>query len=141
MAAEDHIHIYQGAVTAGGTNGTQVSEGTNLAPVSVGPLNATDNEVSDPVKLAVRCDEGFITSGNTIISLTGETADKWALAPDNAGQAGTFGAYGAALTITAPVGDTNTIFWAKARATEDEPDPTNDRKVKFNTAALIAEAE
>ena len=48
------------------------------------------------------------------------------LAPDNAGTAGTFGAWGAALTVEDTVTDTNTIIWAKFRALEAEAIPYND---------------
>lgn len=136
----NHVHIYKGTVTAGGTDGTQVSEGTNLAPITVGPLNATSNEESGAVKLAIRCDAGYVTTGNTTITPTGTTAVKWALAPDNAGVPGVFGAYGASLTIATAVDATNTIFWAKAKATADEADPVNDATVKLQTQATVAAA-
>lgn len=130
------IHIYQGAVTSGGTNGTQVSEGTETSPIIVGPLNATNNEESAAIKLAVRCDAGYNTSGNTVITPTGTTADKWALAPDNAGVAGSFGAYGSALTISSVVGTTNTLFWVKAKASNTE-NPVNDTSVDLVVSATI----
>jgi len=132
------IHVYKGTVTSGGTNGTLVSEGgAQTAPITVGPLNATDNEVSTDQKLAVRCDTGYVTSGDTTITPTGTTAAKWALAPDNAGVAGTYGAYGAALTVSSVIDATNTIFWAKAKATSDES-PVNDVSVSLQVSALIA---
>lgn len=49
-----------------------------------------------------------------------------ALAPDNAGSAGTFGAWGGALTVEDTVTDANTIVWAKFRALEAEAIPYND---------------
>jgi len=133
----NHIHVYQGNPTAGGTNGTQVSENTGLAPVSVGPLNATDNEESGDIKLAVRCDAGYATVGDVTVTPTGTTANKWALAPDNAGAAGVYEAYGAALTITGPVTAVNKLFWVKAKATSDEPDPVNDASVDLVVTAEI----
>lgn len=130
-----YIHVYQGNPTAGGTNGTQVSEGTGTAPVSVS-LNASNNEESAPIKLALRCDAGYQTNGNITITPVGTTASKWALAPDNAGSAGTFGAYGASLTVSSVVGAANVIFWAKAKATSDET-PQNDVSVDFQVQATI----
>ena len=81
-----YIHVYT-TPTAGGTDGTQVSEGTGLQPISV-TLNATNNEESTPIKLALRCDSDFQTNGNITISVVGTTLTKWALAPDNARVAG-----------------------------------------------------
>lgn len=131
-----YIHTYQGTVTSGGTDGTQVSENTGLAPIIV-TLNATNNEESSAIKLAVRCESGYTTSGNTTITPTGTSSSKWALAPDNAGSPGTFGAYGAALTISSAIGATNQLFWAKAKATSDET-PVNDATVDLVIAATIA---
>ena len=99
-----YIHVYM-TPTAGGTDGTQVSEGTGLQPISV-TLNATNNEESTPIKLALCCDSDFQTNGNITISLVGTTQAKWALAPDNAEVAGTFGSYGANLVIATVVGAT-----------------------------------
>ena len=127
-----YIHIYQGSVVAGNTSGTQVSEGDSISPITC-TLNATNNQVSDPIKLAIRCDganppdapNGYTTTTNTIITPTGTTYDKWALALDNSGSAGTFEAYGDPLTITDIIGTTNTIFWVKAKSISSET-PIND---------------
>lgn len=123
-----YIHMYMGSPTAGGTNGTQVSEGTGTTPITTGNLNASTNEEGAAIKLALRCDTGYNTYGNTTVTPTGTSASKWALANDNSGSAGTFGAYGAALTISSIINTTNTIFWAKAKATSDET-PSNDTTV------------
>jgi hypothetical protein len=131
------IKIYKDNPTAGGTNGTLVSSGTGLAPISTGVLRADLNEVSANIKLAVRCDSGYETSGNTTISLTGTTASKWSLAPDSSGSPGTWGAYGGSLTITSKVDSTNTIFWARAKATSDEL-PVNDTTVQLKAEAVIS---
>jgi len=135
-----NIHVYKGTVTAGSTNGTQVSEGTGAEPISIGPLKASLNEESDPVKLAIRCEADYETIGNTTITPTGTSSAKWALAPDNAGSAGAFGSYGAALTISSTIDDTNTLFWAKAKATNDEANPVSDTSVDLVVAAVIAAA-
>ena len=95
-------------------------------------LNATNNEESTPIKLALRCDSGFQTNGNITISVVGTTLAKWALAPDNAGAAGTFG-YD---LIAAVVGVTNVLFWAKAKATSDEA-PQNDTSVDVQVSATF----
>jgi len=133
------IGIYFGTLTAGGTNGTRASEGTGATPVSIGPLNTATNEISAATKLAIRCDSGYAAAANATITPTGTTAAKWALAPDNSGSAGTFGAYGAALTITGAITAVNQLFWAKAKATSDES-PSNDTSVDLVIAATISPA-
>ena len=129
------IGIYFGTVTAGGTDGTRASEGTGATPITIGPLDTATNEESSAVKLAIRCDSGYAATGATITP-TGTTATKWALAPDDAGSAGTFGAYGAALSVGA-VSDANTLVWAKAKAASAES-PSNDVSVDLVIAATIA---
>ena len=132
-----YIHSYFGTVTQGGVDGTLVSEGTGLVPITT-PLILVGNECS-PIKLAARCDSGYATYGSTVITPTGTTYDKWALAPDNAGAPGTFGAYGAALTIAGQIGATNQLFWAKAKAVNGET-PQNDTTVDLQVAATIQAA-
>ena len=127
-----YIHVYQGAtITSGGTEGTLVSEGTGLSPISI-TLNATNNQISDPIKLALRCETGYQTTGNCVITPTGTTATKWALSLDGV----TFGAYGDPLTITSVIGATNTIFYSKAKSTSDET-PINDTSVDLEVTATI----
>ncbi|AEG14684.1 hypothetical protein Desku_1097 [Desulfofundulus kuznetsovii DSM 6115] len=133
------IHVYMNNPTAGGTDGVLVSEGTEANPITVGPLNATENEESAPIKLALRCETGYKTSGTVTVQPVGTKADKWALAPDVAGAPGTWQAYGAALTIEDVISDTNYVFWAKARATSDEP-PQNDTSVDIQVQAMIVAA-
>ena len=129
------IGIYFGTVTAAGTDGTRASEGTGATPITIGPLDTATNEESDPVKLAIRCDSGYSDTGATITP-TGTTATKLALAPDNSGSPGTFGAYGAALELGV-VSDANTLFWAKAKTVSTET-PTNDTSVDLVIAATIS---
>lgn len=62
-------------------------------------------------------------SGNAVVC---RSKYQIALAPDNAGVAGTFGDWGAALTISDTIADVNTIFWAQARAVAAEVVPYND---------------
>jgi len=129
-----YIHSYKDSPTSGGIDGTLVSENTGLTPIAT-PLILVGNECS-PIKLAVRCDSGYATYGSTVITPVGTTYDKWALAPDSAGSPGTFGAYGAALTISGQVGATNQLFWAKAKAVNGEA-PQNDTTVDLQVAATI----
>ena len=131
------IGIYYGSVTANGMDGTRASEGTEATPIIVGPLDTATNEESSATKLAIRCDSGYVTGNDSTITPTGTTANMWALAPDSAGSAGTFGNWGAALTFSSAIPDSNTLFWAKAKAASTET-PTNDTSVDLVIAATIS---
>lgn len=135
-----YIHVYQGNPTAGGTNGTLVSEATEASAISF-TLNASNNEESTAMKLAVRCEVGYqTTSAGVTVDIVDNSASgkdlKWALASDNAGSAGTFGAYGATLTLSGVIGATNVIFWVKAKATSDEA-PQNDTNVDLKVEGIV----
>lgn len=125
--------MYMGNPTVGGTNGTMVSEGNGSNPVTVGPLNASTNEVSASQKLALRCESGYETVGDTTITPTGTTAAKWALSSNGSSWTG----YGAPLTVTSKIGATNIIFYARARATSDES-AVNDASVDLKVDAVLA---
>ena len=125
--ANAYINLYTGTVTAGGTDGTAVSTGdTETSPVSV-TLNATNAETAI-VKCALRCESGYKTSGNTVITFTGTSTAKWQIASDNnyadatAAAAATFAT---SLTISTAINATNTIVWLKALSSADES-PAND---------------
>jgi len=131
-----YIHMYKDNPTAGETDGIQVSEQTENAPVTVTLTVAGSDVESGAIKLALRCESGYQTSGDTTITPTGDSSDKWALAPDNGGSPGTFGSYGDSLTISDTIGATNYIFWAKAKALASE-DPQNDATVDLKIDATI----
>ena len=125
--ANKYINIYAGNPTAGGTDGTAVSTGdTEASPVSV-TLNASNAETAI-VKCALRCNSGYNTSGNTVITFTGISTAKWQVAADNnyadatAAAAATFAS---TLTISTSIAATNTIVWLKALSSTDES-PAND---------------
>lgn len=126
-----YIHMYKNNPTFGGTDGDLISEGTGLNPLQV-TLNATNNEESSPISLALRCESGYQTSGNTIITPVGITTSKWALSADNI----TWEDYGSHLVINSTIGEVNTIFYIKAKATSDEA-PTNDTSVMLQVQATI----
>lgn len=129
-----YLHIYKNNPTAAGTDGTQVSEdGTQLTPISIGPLSATNNEVSAAVALAIRCDTGYVTAANIVITPTGTDAAMWALSADGT----TWGAYGAALTITSVINTTNTLFYARAKAASTENPHTDTTVSLVVTCAVI----
>lgn len=129
--------MYKNNPTAGSTNGVLVSEGTHTEPISTGVLRADLGAESAPIKLAVRCNQGYEVQGDTTISLVGEHSSQWRLALDNNGNPGSWFPWGASI-ILANVKDVNVIFWAKARTSIGEL-PLNDRTVQIRTRAVITQ--
>ena len=72
------LHIYMNNPTEGGKDGTEVSSGTELAPISV-LLDAGKGE-QKAVKCAVRCENGFHIDGTLTVKFVGDHADKWKVA-------------------------------------------------------------
>ena len=75
------LHIYMNNPTVGGKDGTEVSSGTELAPISV-LLDAGKGE-QKAVKCAVRCESGFHIDGTLTVKFVGDHADKWKVASNN----------------------------------------------------------
>ena len=63
-----------------------------------------------------------------------------ALAPDNTGEPGTFGDWGAALELSETIGDTNFIIWLKVRALAAEAIPYNDIAASLSIAYRVGAA-
>ena len=137
------IKIYKNNPTAGGTDGTLVSSGTGLNPIESGAIKVPESGYAEGnwIKLAVRCDTGYETvedsSRHARISIEDSAGvTLWQLAPDNAGSAGTPEDWGDPLDFLTKIGDTNTIFWARARVASTE-EPANDESVDIQVAATI----
>jgi len=129
-----YIHMYDTNPTVNLTDGTLVSEsGLGTHPILI-ILNATNNEISSGVKLAIRTETGFqTTSGvNTSISIIGTNSNKWALSLDNI----TWEAYGSPLTLTAQITPINKILYVRAKSTSDEI-PMNDISVSLSCVSQI----
>jgi len=141
------IKIYKDDPTVGDTDGTEVSSGTGLAPVSSGAIVIpdTDFEEGSWVKLAVRCDRGYGTVLNEgrharITIEDSGSVNKWQLAPDdnNSADEGSASDWGELLDFTDQIIDENTVFWVRARAEHDEL-PQNNTSVQIRVEALIGE--
>lgn len=128
--ANAFINLYMNNPTAGGTDGTAIStDGTYTSPLTVS-LDAAINE-SKTVKLAVRTETGYTTTGSTTISDNGDTNDRWKLClTEN-------GTFTDSITISNAVTDVNTVFYAKASSADTEV-PSTDRSVSLRVAATIA---
>ena len=130
------LHIYMNNPTAGSTDGTEVSSGTELAPISV-LLDAGKGE-QKAVKCAVRCESGFRIDGTLTVKFVGDHAGKWKAATDNKYTAETAlesAEWKDSISLSG-VADKNTIFWVKALSTTDEP-PQQDTSVDIQAEGLL----
>ena len=132
----EKLHIYMNNPTEGSKDGTEVSSGTELAPISV-LLDAGKGE-QKAVKCAVRCESGFHIDGTLTIKFVGDHADKWKVAMDHN--------YTTDTVLTAAdwkdeialsgVGTVNVIFWVKAMSSSDEQ-PQSDVSVDLQAEGLL----
>jgi len=127
-----YLHLYNGSPTAGGIDGTQVSEGNNSNPITMEALNAAINQISDIITLAVRAESGYETLGNTTITISGTTIDKWQLSLDGVMWLN----WGASLIITSVITIANTLFYVRAKAVSGE-NPVNDVSVDLQIAGSV----
>ena len=130
------LHIYMNNPTEGGKDGTEVSSGTELSPISV-LLDAGKGE-QKAVKCAVRCESGFHIDGEVTIKFVGDHADKWKVALHNGYTVNTAleSADWKDSIALSSVGDTNVIFWVKARSSADEL-PQQDTSVDIQAEGLL----
>lgn len=129
MAANTYINIYSGTVTAGGTDGTLISNGDNSSPLSL-VVNSSDTTPEAVAACAIRCQPTYNASDVTI-SFDGTNASQWSICDTETGT------YGSSLTLSSDVLTTNTLFYVKATATAGE-EPKIDTSVKIRTVATIS---
>lgn len=130
--ANPYLNLYQGSPTAGGTDGTLVSEDDVMtSPVSF-TLDASAEE-SGTEAVALRCANGYETIGNTTVTASGTNAAMWSFC---ATQSGT---YTTAYTIAAAIDNTNTVFYVKAESDDDDPAGL-DNTCYIRIAAKVGEA-
>ncbi len=130
------LHIYMNNPTTGSTDGTEVSSGTELAPISV-LLDAGKGE-QKAVKCAVRCESGFHIDGVLTVKFVGDHAGKWKVASNNGYTVDTAleSADWKDSIALSNVADKNTIFWVKALSTADEA-PQQDTSVDIQAEGLL----
>lgn len=135
-----HLRLYMNNPTASGTDGTEISSGNEILPLTV-TLDANQAEAK-AIKVAVRCDTGYLIEGDTLIYFEGTNASKWQVAADNdysdAATALTYALWGNTLVLS-NVAATNTVFWVKATSTLGEA-PQNDRTVDLIAEGLVIAA-
>lgn len=145
----EFIKLYSGTVTSGGTDGTLISEDmAQTSPLKLS-LNAKNAETK-AVKCALRCEEGFQTSGNTVIKAyyyngtsyveTGGNVGKFSFAVDNnyaSAEAAIENAnWTATLTISDVIGQTNKIFWTKVSSDATQL-PQKDTSVSIHVTGVV----
>ena len=130
------LHIYMNHPTEGGKDGTEVSSGTELAPISV-LLDAGKAE-EKAVKCAVRCESGFHIDGVLTIKFVGDHADKWKVASNNGYTVDTVleSADWKDSIALSNVSAANAVFWVKALSSADEP-PQQDVSVDIQAEGLL----
>ena len=128
MAANQYINLYVGG-TAGGTDGTIISNGDNSSPLSL-VVNSSDVSPEATAQCSIRCEATYNASDVTL-SFDGTNASQWSICDTETGT------YASSLTLSSDVLTTNTTFWVKATATAGE-DPKIDTSVKIRTVATIS---
>lgn len=128
--ANPYINIYKNNPTAGATDGTAVStNGDNTSPIEF-DLNAEQNE-SASVKLAIRTESGYVTSGITSISDLNDTNDRLKLSWTANGP------FSDTITTNNSISSINTIFYAQASSSSSE-NPQTDRSASFLVNCIIS---
>ena len=127
--ANAYLNLYMGDPTEGDTDGTIVSTNDGGTPVSF-TLNAAENEVKTQT-LAVRCEEGYQTVGDTTISIVNDTNSRWSLSLDDE-------EWSSSVTITDTIYGENVTFYVRASSSSLES-PSNDTSVKIRVSTQIEE--
>ena len=108
------IYMYLNG-TRGEEDGTKVSEGGSFTNAIKATLNASQNQISEPIEVQLRCDKDYGTVGNVIISLTGNTANKACLSADGS----EWLEWGQALTLVDPnITNRNVPIYIRLKATD-----------------------
>lgn len=127
--ANPFINVYSGNPTAGEKDGTIIStDGTHTAPLVVN-LDASQNEVK-VTKLAIRCEDGYTTTGNTVIQDDNDTNDRWKFSLTDEG------GWADSITLGNGIDTGNAIFYAKATSSSLET-PTRDTSVSIRVSTTI----
>ena len=118
---EGAIELIMNNPTAGRTDGQIVSRSSQRFPINV--IVNTKYANHTIVKMALRCTEGHMTTGVTLVSFSGATAAMWGVAPDDYyvdEQAAEEATYLNSIQISDVIDDTNHIIWFKVSTTGNE---------------------
>ena len=110
-----HLRLIINNPTQGGKDGTVTPIPTTTIPVNVIVNTGTANHTL--VKVALRCDVGYMTTGAWGVSFVGTTAARWSVADgalyptEELAEAAT---YTPSLALSNVIGSTNRVLWLKA---------------------------
>jgi hypothetical protein len=117
-----HLRLVRNNPTGGGQDGEVI-----ILPTSNIPINAIVNvgiANHTLVKLALRCDVGYSTTGDCELTFLGTNSDKWSIA-DGAMyptmESAETATYTPSLVINTPINDRNHVIWLKASTDGNEP--------------------
>lgn len=128
--ANAYINVYKNNPTEGATDGTAVStNGDNTSPIEF-TLDAEANETGT-LKLAVRTESGYATTGTTTITDLNDTNDRLKLCWTEGGS------FADTITTNDAISSVNTIFYAQATSVSTE-NPQTDRSASFKIDCVIA---
>lgn len=130
--SNQYINIYKGNPTAGAVDGTAVStDGAYTSPISI-TLDVASSQAQS-IKLAIRSEAGCKTQGDTVITATGSSANRWQFSTTENGT------YDYTLTISSEITATNTVFYA--RVIKEPGESLNiDRSVCINVQTVLTAA-
>lgn len=128
--ASEYINVLKDNPTAGAKDGTYVStDGEFTAPIEF-VLDAAQNEVQT-LKLAVRTEAGYKTTGETTISDVNDTNDRLKLCWT------ANGTFADSISTAEEITNANKIFYARATSDSQE-NPKTDVSAKFKVDCVIA---
>jgi len=127
-----YINIYKNNPTAGLTDGTLVStNGDFTSPINF-ILDATQNE-SQVLKLGIRTEPGYVTTGEVTISDINDTNDRLKLCwTEN-------GTFADSISTSEEITAVNKIFYAKGSSVSSEL-PQTDTSASFKFKCVVASA-
>ena len=129
--ANAYINLYKDNPTSGGTDGTLVSLGDDLSSLISSTVNATEDETKK-IKIALRCENGYRTTGPVTVWVDGDNADKWKIGPSE--EETDYELY----EITDEINNTNTVLYLQVTAQNGEV-PALDKSTKIKVRATIAD--
>lgn len=110
-----HLRLITNNPTQGGKDGTVTPIPTTTIPINAIVNTGTANH--SLVKVALRCDEGYMTTGAWEVSFIGTTSARWSVADgmlyptEEMAETAT---YSSSLTLDSVIKNTNRVLWLKA---------------------------
>lgn len=145
-----YLKIYSGTVTSGQRDGYEVSLNRSMECAITAVLDSSKAE-AQYIKCAIRCMDGFKTSGTTTLSftyyddttgtykVTGGAINRFQIARDNGyteDNVDSRATWASSLSITDVISNTNILFWVKISTVQGE-NPVNDTTISLTVNGTI----